>query len=262
MGLVLGQSLMVISTTGIMLYAKVSPLYNVLWECIVVVYTKSTLFTNMWTHECTFSYQSVGVCEVSYTYLIGCLRYREKYVKDVCCCLQTCNSDVYVVVMGLVLGQSLMVISITGIMLYAKVSPLYNVLWECIVVVYTKSTLFTNIWTHECTFGYQSVGVWEVSYTYLLRCLRYREKHVKDVCCCLQTCNSVVYVVVMGLVLGQSLMVISTTVSCYMQKYLPFIMYYGSALLLFICKIHCLQTFEHMSALWAIKALKLHIHIN
>ena len=59
--------------------------------------------------------------------------------------IQTCNSDVYVVVMGLVLGQSLMVISTTGIMLYAKVSPLYNVLRECIAVVYTKSTLFTNI---------------------------------------------------------------------------------------------------------------------
>ena len=38
MGLVLGQSLMVISTIGILLYAKVSLLYNVLWECIVVVY--------------------------------------------------------------------------------------------------------------------------------------------------------------------------------------------------------------------------------
>ena len=48
----------------------------------------------------------------------------------VCCCLQTRNSIVYVVVMGLVLGQSLMVISTTGIILYAKVSPLYNVLWE------------------------------------------------------------------------------------------------------------------------------------
>ena len=43
----------------------------------------------------------------------------------------------HVVVMGLVLGQSLMVISTTGSVLYAKVSPLYNVLWECIVVVYT-----------------------------------------------------------------------------------------------------------------------------
>ena len=35
---------------------------------------------------------------------------------------------------------------------------------------------------------------------------------------------------------------------------LPFIMYYGKALLLFIHKLHCLQTFEHMSALLAIKA--------
>ena len=28
-------------------------------------------------------------------------------------------------------------IVMVGIMLYAKVSPLYNILWECIVVVYT-----------------------------------------------------------------------------------------------------------------------------
>ena len=39
MGLVLGQSLMVIPTMDILLYAKVSLLYNVLLECIVVVYT-------------------------------------------------------------------------------------------------------------------------------------------------------------------------------------------------------------------------------
>ena len=91
------------------------------------------------------TYFMLRVCEVSYRYLLGCLRYRNKHVKDVCCCLQTCNSDVYVVVMGLVLGQSLTVISTTGIRLYAKVSPLYNVLWECIVVVYTKGTLFINI---------------------------------------------------------------------------------------------------------------------
>ena len=96
-------------------------------------------------HECTFGYQSIGVCEASYTYLIGCLRYREKHVNNVCCCLQTCNSVVNVPVMGLVLGQTLMVISTTGILLYAKVSPLYNVLWECIVVAYTYITLFTNI---------------------------------------------------------------------------------------------------------------------
>ena len=76
-------------------------------------------------------------CEVSYIYVLGFLRYQEKHVKDVCCCLQTCNSVVCVVVMGLVLGQSLIVISTTGILLYAKVSPLHSVLWECIVVVYT-----------------------------------------------------------------------------------------------------------------------------
>ena len=38
MGLVLSQSLMAISTTGMLLYAKVFLLYIVLWECIVVVY--------------------------------------------------------------------------------------------------------------------------------------------------------------------------------------------------------------------------------
>ena len=47
------------------------------------------------------------------------------------------NSVVKMLVIGLVLGKSLMVISITGILLYGKVSLLYNVLWECIVVVYT-----------------------------------------------------------------------------------------------------------------------------
>ena len=52
------------------------------------------------------------------------------------CCLQTYNSDINMLVMGLVLGLSFMVISITDILLYAKASPLYNILWECIVVVY------------------------------------------------------------------------------------------------------------------------------
>ena len=55
---------------------------------------------------------------------------------EVCCCLHI-HSVVNVVVMGLVLGQSLMFISTTGILLYAKISPLHTVLWECIVIVYT-----------------------------------------------------------------------------------------------------------------------------
>ena len=33
-----------------------------------------------------------------------------------------------------------------------------------------------------------------------------------------------------------------------MQKYLSFIMYYGSALLLFTHKLHCLQTFWQVTA--------------
>ena len=61
------------------------------------------------------------------------------------CCLNTFNLVVKMVVMGLVLGQSLTVISVTGILLYAKVSLLYNVLWQCIVVVYMQTTLFANI---------------------------------------------------------------------------------------------------------------------
>ena len=57
-----------------------------------------------------------------------------------CCCLQICNSVLNVEVMGLVLGQSWMVISNTGVLLYANMSPLYNVLWEwlcCLQVNYT-----------------------------------------------------------------------------------------------------------------------------
>ena len=60
------------------------------------------------------------------------------------CCLHIL-SVVNVLVMGLVLGQRLMLISSMGILLYAKVCPLYNVLREYIVVVYTLTTLFTNI---------------------------------------------------------------------------------------------------------------------
>ena len=45
---------------------------------------------------------------------------------EVCCCLRI-HSVVNVLVMGLVLGQSLMLISTTGIPLYPKECPLYIV---------------------------------------------------------------------------------------------------------------------------------------
>ena len=60
---------------------------------------------------------------------------------EICCCLHIL-SVVNVLVKGLVLGQRLMLI---GILLYAKACPLYNVLWEFIVVVYKLTALFTNI---------------------------------------------------------------------------------------------------------------------
>ena len=63
---------------------------------------------------------------------------------EICCCLHIL-SVVNVLVMGLVLGQCLMLISSMSILLCAKVCPLYNVLREYIVVVYTLTTLFTKI---------------------------------------------------------------------------------------------------------------------
>ena len=83
------------------------------------------------------------------------------------------TSVVYVVVMGLVFGQSLMVISSMGILLYAKISPHYNVLWECIVVVYTYTTLFTNILAGRGTLGHWTLLRYKISDLHLLRFLRY-----------------------------------------------------------------------------------------
>ena len=83
---------------------------------------------------------------------------------EVCCCLGT-HSVVNVLVMGLVLGQSLMFISTTGILLYYVSFIMYN---GSALFLFTQTTLFANIGTHECTFGHQNLGVCEISYTYLL----------------------------------------------------------------------------------------------
>ena len=69
-----------------------------------------------------------------------------------------------------------------------------------------------------------------------------------EVCCCLHI-HSVVNVLVMGLILGRSLMFISTMGILLYPKVCPF--YNWSALLSFTRKLHCLQTFEHMSELLA-----------
>ena len=63
------------------------------------------------------------------------------------------------------------------------------------------------------------------------RCFNY---NAVGVCCCLEICNSVVNIVVTGLVLGQSF--ISSTG---ILLYLPFIMYYGSVFVVYR-QLHCL----------------------
>ena len=50
----------------------------------------------------------------------------------VCCCLQTCISCTIMNIMGLILGLILMVTGVTFIVLHAKTSPYYNVLYEAI----------------------------------------------------------------------------------------------------------------------------------
>ena len=67
-------------------------------------------------------------------------------------------------VMGLVLGPSLMIVSTTGILLYAKVYPLYKVLWECIVVVYN---IFVRS-LHIGSLGHWTLLVYIISDLYLL----------------------------------------------------------------------------------------------
>ena len=67
------------------------------------------------------------------------LLFTNMQLRCICCSdgISTSNSVVNIPVMGLELGQSSIGISTMDILLYAKVSLLYNVLWDCIVVVYT-----------------------------------------------------------------------------------------------------------------------------
>ena len=66
--------------------------------------------------------------------------------------------------------------------------------------------------------------------------------------------TKVVNLSIMGLGLRQSLMVLSTTG---MEKYISCV-----PLLLFTCKLHCLQTFEHANAYCIIKVFVMfQIHI-
>ena len=117
------------------LYHPYIPYFLIQKNCRFLVSFLFLLHACMYSHQVSNSNSGLApktglllgefVCEVSHTYLLECLRYREKHVKDARCCLQTCNSVVYVVVKGLALGQSLVVIPTTDVLLYARViSPL------------------------------------------------------------------------------------------------------------------------------------------
>ena len=170
---------------------------------------------------------------------------------EVCCCLH-----IHSVVNVLVLGVSTWAKFDVHIYL-PRVSSCMQKYVAFIMYYGSAWLLFIHklhcLQTCECTFDHQSLGVYEVSCTYLLGCLRYVKKHVKDVCCCLQTCNSVVnmlvmglvpsnfaqvlklaggvccclqicntvvYVLVIGLVLGQSLMVLTPSLACLQLSYI------------------------------------------
>ena len=122
---------------------------------------------------------------------------------DVCCCLQTYNSNVNFEGMGVVFGQSWMVVPINRCILF------------CPPIIMYCAGLLLLTHTVNCKRASDGVSTWAKFdvYIYIPR------------------------------------------VSCYVQKNVPFIMYYGSALLLFTCKLHCLQTFEHMNCTFGHQSL-------
>ena len=65
----------------------------------------------------------------------------------VCCSLKTCNLVLNMAVMEFVLGQSLMVKSTTGIMLYGKVCPFIMYCGNELLLFTRKLDFFTNFYS-------------------------------------------------------------------------------------------------------------------
>ena len=138
-------------------------------------------------------------------------------------CLHICISVVNMVVVGLVLGQSLMVVP-TSVILSSHCNAL------CPFFLFTPS-LYVAI-----------LNLQDFSYT-----KHYHALWLAVGVSCLHICISVVNMVVVGLVLGQSVMVVPTSVI--LSSHCNALW----GLLLFAREVlHCLQTFEHMSAHFAI----------
>ena len=133
----------------------------------------------------------------------------------VCCCLQTCTN------LEVVLGGSWIVIPTMSVIQFFCRSfnvLYYGVCW-CLHVKYIVYKIFEHM------SGNKTVGVCNISDTYLIRCLRYGEKHGKDVLiaaggfCCLRSCKSVINMLIMGLALRQSLMVLPTSYNSILPLY-------------------------------------------
>ena len=134
----------------------------------------------IWTGHCISCNQALLMYNISDLYPLQFLRYRNSnwrtgmtkhfnYIPvGVCCCSQTCTSVVKMLVIRLVKFDG---------HIYHKYpvicKSISHLQWECIVVVYTQSTLFTYILTGHCTSGHQTLFVCKISDLYLLRFLRY-----------------------------------------------------------------------------------------
>ena len=98
------------------------------------------MFVVVYTHNSNINLEGMGLVLVQSSMVVPINRlimFSPPIIMycEVCCCLHI--HSVNVLMMGFILRQSLMLISTTSILLYAKECPLYNVLWEYIVVVYT-----------------------------------------------------------------------------------------------------------------------------
>ena len=76
---------------------------------------------------------------------------------------------------GLMLGQSLVVTGVTVIVLHAKTSPIIMYCMESLVAVFMKTKRGTKILICDCTIHHGTQPVCKVSDLNYLRLLRYRE---------------------------------------------------------------------------------------
>ena len=140
--------------------------------------------------------------------------------------------------MGLVLGQSLMIISTTDILFCSLTSPNYKGADAAVYTVprphRTGMSIFQELTPYPRGYEYFP-GSGQATNWLMYGCLGstgFSLSRIPPLC---GIAND------FGI---NPVPLLQPYINLYiMQKYLSFIMYYGSALLLFTCKLHCLQTF-------------------